>query len=328
MRALQFDQHGDPAQVLRIRELPAPEPGPGQVRVRMRLSPINPSDLLVVRGVYGRLPRLPATPGFEGVGVVEASGGGFLGWRVKGRRVAVLNADSGNWAEQVVIPARQAVPLPDDVPDEQAACFFVNPATAFLMVTQSLQVPPGAWLLQTAAGSALGKMVIRLGKHLGFRTINVVRRDDTARHLSDHGADAVINSAREDVHERVEAITEGKGVKYALDAVGGEVGSRVLSCLAPGGKLVIYGSLSFEAIHVDSRFLIFGSKKVEGFWLTDWVRAQNPLTLLRLFGKITQLMRQKVLTSDVAGVFPLEQAAEAVRQVEQPGRLGKVLFRP
>lgn len=326
-RAIQFREHGDPAQVLSVGSAPTPQPGPGQVRVRMLLSPINPSDLLVVRGIYGRLPKLPATPGFEGVGIVEQSGGGLLGWRVLGRRVAVVNTDSGNWQEQVVIPARQAIPVPDGVPDEQIACFMVNPATAYIMTARVLRVPPGEWLLQTAAGSALGKMVIKLGKHFGFRTINVVRRQEGIDQLRALGADAVIDTSRENLVERVQALTEKKGVRYALDAVGGDVGSRVVGSLAPGGRMLIYGSLSLEPIHLDPRFMIFGSKKVEGFWLTDWIRAQNPLTMLRLFRRIGLLLKQGVLTSDVAAIHPMDQIAEAVRQVDQPGRQGKVLLR-
>jgi NADPH:quinone reductase len=179
MRAIVFDRFGEPADVLQVRDVAETAPGRGQVRVRMRASPVNPSDLLVVRGQYGRLPTLPATPGFEGVGVVDAVGGGLLA-RLRGlkpgRRVAVLNGSGGNWQESVMISARSAVPVPDDLPDEQVASFFVNPATALVMTRYVLQVPTGAWLLQTAAASALGRMVIRLGRHFGFRTINVVRR--------------------------------------------------------------------------------------------------------------------------------------------------------
>src|SRR4051812_17420651 len=98
MKAIRFEQFGEPAQVLRVVGLPDPEPGPGQVLVRMIAAPINPSDLLVVRGRYGVLPSLPATPGFEGVGVVEKAGPGLFGKLLKGRRVAVLNQAGGNWA--------------------------------------------------------------------------------------------------------------------------------------------------------------------------------------------------------------------------------------
>src|SRR5436305_1511607 len=212
MKAIVFDRFGDPAEVLQVRDVPVPEPGRGQVRVRMTASPVNPSDLLVVRGQYGRLPRLPATPGFEGVGVVEAVGGGLLGRlrRLKpGKRVAVLNGTGGNWQEQVVVPVRQVVPVPADLPDEQVATFFVNPASALVMVRHVLRVPPGAWLLQTAAGSALGRMVIRLGRHYGFRTLNVVRRKEQAEELLRAGGDAAVSTNDESLEERVQAITGG-----------------------------------------------------------------------------------------------------------------------
>src|SRR5271166_2979321 len=110
MKAAVFESFGDPAEVLSVRDVPLPEPGPGQVRVRMIASPINPSDLLMVRGQYAIRPPLPATPGFEGVGVVEAARG-LLGRLRLGRRVVVLNRQAGNWQEQVVVPAREVVPV-------------------------------------------------------------------------------------------------------------------------------------------------------------------------------------------------------------------------
>ena len=157
MKAVVFDRFGEPDQVLAVRDVPIPEPGPGEVRVRMIASPVNPSDLLVVRGLYGVLPSLPSTPGFEGVGVVDKVGSGILGWMVKGKRVTVINSAGGNWAEYVVIPARQARPVASDIPDAQVASFFVNPATVLAMVRHVLKVPKGEWLLQTAAGSESGR---------------------------------------------------------------------------------------------------------------------------------------------------------------------------
>lgn len=155
MKAIVFECFGEPREVLQVRDVPAPTPTAGEVRVRMTMSPINPSDLMTVRGQYGRLPNLPATPGFEGVGVIEAVGAGWLaklrGLKT-GRRVAVLHAKGGAWQEMVVLPAKQVVPVPDDLPDEQVAAFFVNPATALIMTRRVLQVSRGGWLLQTAAG--------------------------------------------------------------------------------------------------------------------------------------------------------------------------------
>jgi len=297
------------------------------VRVRMIASPINPSDLLMVRGQYAMRPTLPATPGFEGVGVVEEAGRGLLGRLRLGRRVVVLNRKSGNWQEQVVVPARQVVPIGDDIPDEQAASFFVNPATAVAMTHYVVTIPKGEWVLQTAAGSALGRMLLKLGKWAGFRTINVVRRPEQAEELLRYGGDAAICTAHESIADRIAAITAGTGVRHGLDAVGGATGSAVAAALAPGGRLLVYGTLAGEPLAIDSRTLMVGSKRVEGFWLSNWVRGQGVLTMLRLFRQINRLLGDGTFATEVGAQFPVEEIHQAVRLAEQPGRVGKVLLR-
>jgi NADPH:quinone reductase-like Zn-dependent oxidoreductase len=241
--------------------------------------------------------------------------------------VAVLNAHGGNWQEQAVVPARQVVPVADGIPDKQAAMFFVNPASALIMTRFVLNIPAGAWLLQTAAGSALGRMVQCLGQYYGFRTINVVRRRPQAEELLAKGADAVICTADEIIEERVEAITGGKGAPFGLDAVGGATGAAVLRALAPGGRLLVYGTLSGEPLPVDPRALITGPRHVEGFWLSNWVRGQGPIALLRLFRRLNKLLAMGVLTSEIAATFPLADIHAAVQQAERGGRGGKILLR-
>jgi NADPH:quinone reductase-like Zn-dependent oxidoreductase len=332
MKAVVFDRCGDPAEVLQVRDVPEParSPGAGKVRVRMLASPINPSDLMYVGGQYGRRPPLPGRAGFEGAGVVEAVGASLLA-RVlgvrSGRRVAVINGAGGNWQEEVVIPVRHAVPVPAELTDEQAATFFVNPASALAMTRHVLRVPSGAWLLQTAAGSALGRMVIRLGKQYGFRTLNVVRRREQVEELRKAGADEVVCTADESLPERVLALTQGAGVPFAIDAVGGATGSDVVRCLGAGGRMLVYGTLSMEPLTFDPRLLIGGQKRVEGFWLSEWANAQRPLRMLRLFRQVGRLVREGVLASEVGQTFPLEQVREAARQAAAPGRHGKVLLR-
>lgn len=327
MKAAVFEQFGEPAQVLGVREVPDPEPGPGEVRVRMISSPINPSDLLVVRGRYGVLPRLPATPGFEGVGVVDKVGPGLLGRMVDGKRVAVINSRGGNWAEFAVIPARQARPIPADIPDDQAATFFVNPATVLALVRHVLRVPRGEWLLQSAAGSTLGKMIIKLGRHDGFKTLNVVRRSEAKEELSRLGGDAVISSSEGPIDEQVKRTVGGDSVRYALDPVGGETGSAVFRSLGPGGKLVVYGTLSGEPIQADPRQLISGRKVIEGFWLGHWMRDRSIPASLLLFREIASLIRQGVLDSEVGSSFRLDEIKKAASEAEAVGRGGKVLLK-
>jgi NADPH2:quinone reductase len=325
MKAVVCERWGDPEEVLEVREVPQPVPGRGQVRVRMLASPINPADLLLVRDRYGWRPSLPVTPGFEGVGVVEA-GSGLLARRVMGRRVAVLNA-GGLWQEQTVIPTIQAVPVPSELTDEQAATFFVNPATALAMIRYVLRVPRGAWLLQTAAGGVLGRMIVRLGQMEGFRTLNVVRRREQADELLRLGGTAAVATNDEPLAERVRELTGGEGVLHAVDAVGGATGSEVVRCLGRGGRLLVYGTLSDEALQVEPRTLMVGQKRIEGFWLSEWMRQQRVLTMLGLFRRIGRLMRAGVLTSEVGTSFPLTDVRAAVRQASQPGRQGKVLLR-
>jgi len=330
MKAVLFERYGEPAQVLDVRDVPLAEPGPNQVRVRMLASPINPSDLLLVQGNYGRTAPLPSTPGFEGVGVIDAVGPGFFktvrGLRI-GRRVGVLSADSGNWREGVILAARNAVPIPNDIPDDQAASFFVNPATVAVMIQRVLGVRQGEWLLQSAAASALGKMVIRLGKYQGFRTINIIRRSDQAEELRRLGADEVIVTDKENADDRIAHITKGAGVSYGLDAVGGAMGLSVLRGLGSNGRLLVYGALSGEPIPADPRWLIAGQKRIEGFWLSEWVRNQGPLAMLKLFRDIFSLMRAGVFITPVQASYPLEEIRTAVAEAEKPGRSGKILLK-
>jgi NADPH:quinone reductase-like Zn-dependent oxidoreductase len=322
-----FNHFGAPAEVLRVEDdVPAPQPNRGEVLVRMLASPINPSDLMYIAGKYGLKPHLPATPGFEGVGVVEGSGGGILGWLRNGKRVAVINDRIGNWAEYTVTKARQVVPVPDDLTDDQAATFFVNPATAIIMTREVLRVPAGAWLLQSAAGGELGKMVIRLGKKFGFRTLNVVRRREQAAELSALGADRVIVEADGPLPEQV-ARAAPEGVRHAIDPVGGTTGSAVIASLALGGRCLLYGSLSDEPVSLHPRLAIGHGLRVEGFWLGVWAKEQGILAMLRLFRQVRALMREGVLQSTFAATYPLEDARKAVEHAAAPGKGGKVLLR-
>lgn len=325
MKAIVFDRFGPPEDVLQVRDVPKPEPRRGEVLVRMLASPINPSDIMYAQGRYGLTPQLPATPGFEGVGVVEANGGGILGMLRKGKRVAVVNDRIGNWGEYTVTKARQVIPVPDDLSDEQAATFFVNPATAIAMTRKVLAVAPGEWLLQNAAASALGKMVVRLGKKYGFKTLNVVRRKEAADELKALGADEVLVESDGPIDAQVKF--RGIVVKYAIDPVGGASGSQVVAALGQGGRCLVFGSLADDVVSVSPRNLIGLGVSVEGFWLGTWAKKQSIPTLLRLFRSVKAMMRDGTLTTDIAATYPMDQIADAVRHATAAGKGGKVLLR-
>src|SRR5205807_7978630 len=116
MKSVRFDQFGEPSDVLHIVDLPKPEPGKGEVLVRMLARPINPSDLLTVRGLYGALPQLPSTPGLEGAGVIESIGPDVQGVQA-GQRVILLRTP-GTWQEYLIAKANSLIPVPDSISDE------------------------------------------------------------------------------------------------------------------------------------------------------------------------------------------------------------------
>lgn len=329
MQGVQFDRCGPATDVLVVKELPSPQPAFGEVRVRMLASPINPSDLMFIEGRYGQQPSLPAIPGFEGVGIVEASGGGVLGKLLTGKRVAVLNRNGGNWAEQVSIPAKQVVPLSPGLTLEQAATFFVNPTTAVVMMEKVLRLQRGEWLLQSAAGSALGRMIIRLGRENGFRTMNVVRRAEQVDELKSLGADEVLvfDAAADDRSQLVERVQQRTGgVRCAVDPVGGTVGSALAECLRERGKMLAFGSLTEQPISLHPRTLITNRVSVEGFWLGPWMLRQSLPSKLRLIRRVTKLIERDVLTTEVRESFALPEIQSAVAAATEQGRSGKILL--
>jgi NADPH:quinone reductase-like Zn-dependent oxidoreductase len=330
MKAVQLLDYGEPTKVLATREVPLPEPARGEVRVRMLATPINPSDLLFVRGVYAGVqpPRFPTPMGFEGVGIVEALGPQAQGPAL-GQRVHVRSNVGGTWAEYALAPSDQVFPAPDDIPDEQIACMLINPASAVVMLRHVLAVPRGEWLLQSAATSELGRMMIRLTKQDGIRTVNVVRRREAVADLQRLGADAVVVSTEGPIDEQVRRIVP-EGVRYAIDPVVGETGTQVFQSLGEDGRMLVYGSLTREPIRVgaDPRYILAGRRILEVFWLGYWLARHDYTARRELLEEIATLMRQGILVTSIGRRFPLDDIAAAVAQSETKGRRGKVLLAP
>ncbi|MGW0994715.1 zinc-dependent alcohol dehydrogenase family protein [Streptomyces sp. NPDC002520] len=330
MKAIRFAHHGEPSDVLTVEDVPLPEPGEGQVRVRMVETPVNPSDLLYVRGCYaGVEAHFPASAGFEGVGVIETLGPGVKEVS-EGQRVSVVNGPGGNWAEYAVVPAGDLFLAPDEIPDDQVASFVINPASAILMVRHVLAVPRGEWLLQSAAGSELGRMVIRLAKRDGIRTVNVVRRRESAEELERLGADVVIVSSDGPIDEQVRRLVAPEGVKYAIDPVVGETGTQIFKSLHEDGRMLVYGSLTGEPIQIgdDPRFILAGRRILEVYWLGYWLPRLSDAQRRQLDQDIIDLMHEGIVETSPGRKYSLDDIQEAVTQAEQKGRHGKVFLVP
>src|ERR1700754_264316 len=174
MRSVVADTVGEPSEVLNLQTRPIPQPSLGEVRIRVAAVPVEASDLHTIRGRYGFTPEFPTVPGIESVGVIDENGSGTDGLTV-GQRVVTIGV-TGTWQEYVIADAERVLPVPAGMSDSTAAQLLSNPLTAVILTGDQLDVRPGEWLLQTAAGSVVGQSVIQLGAHVGFKTLNVVRR--------------------------------------------------------------------------------------------------------------------------------------------------------
>jgi NADPH:quinone reductase-like Zn-dependent oxidoreductase len=277
MRALVVNRIGEPADVVGLAELPDPVPQPGEVLVRIRLAPVNESDLHVIRGRFGRQPKLPASPGMEAVGDVEALGEGVSGPEI-GTRVVLLNV-GGTWRDKVVAAADRLIAVPDEVSDDDAAQALLNPVTAWVLAMEEHRLEPGDWLVQSAAGSTVGRLVLQLARSEGFKTINLVRRQAQIAEISDLGGDVTLCTEDADWGARLALAANGAAPEKAIDCVAGRTAATLARSLAPGGRLIVYGALSthrqvdpaaFE-MPVFAPRLIYESTTIQGWFLFRWL---------------------------------------------------------
>lgn len=331
VRALVADRAGEPADVLRLERRPRPEPGEGQVLVRVLAAPVHASDLHVTRGRYGYTPEFPTVLGSESVGVVEELGPGVDIVDVGQRVITVLV--TGTWQERIVVAASQIAPVPDGLSDSTACQATTNPLTALLLL-RDIGVQPGEWLLQTAAGSTVGKLVAQLAWHRDIRTINVVRRRAAVAEIRDLGGTEVICTEDEDLAARVHEIVGHQGVRKALDCVAGQLGADVFQALAPGGELLVYGALSTHrqtdpaapTIPLFPRSVVYEAKTLRGFWLFRWVVSTPPDETRATLVEAHDLVTNKVLDIPDGQPIPLERYIDAVTLAEAPAHGTKPLL--
>jgi NADPH:quinone reductase len=325
MRAVALKAFDGRPESMSVVKKPVPRPGLDEVLVRVAAAPINPSDVLFVRGRHGRQGQMPVTPGMECSGVVVDSGG-VLGSLLMGRRVACLaSGETGSWAEYVTANVTYCVPLRGHVSDEQGATSIVIPLTAWALV-QSLKKGRHRAAAQTAAAGSLAQVVRKLAEREGIGLVNIVRRPEQVRALHAAGAEHVLNSSDAGFDAECARLFASLKVSVAFDAVAGEMTNRLLRALPRGGKVTVFGSLSDQPCQIDPDQLIFDHKEVDGFWLSDWFPTgfqggQSPLLLL-------SSVFEQGRGSSVKGAFPLEQIREAAAAAAEGLSGGKVLLVP
>jgi NADPH2:quinone reductase len=246
MKAAFYERTGPAREVLQWADLPDPQPGAGEVRVRVRWSGVNPSDVKSRAGLRSKdLPFARVIPHSDGMGVIEAVGQGVPAGRI-GERVWIWNAawgrPFGTAAEFVVLPARQAVPLPAGVPDEAGACLGIPALTALQAVRLAGGVQGQSVLVAGGAG-AVGHYAIQCARLLGAaQVLATVSSDEKAAIAREAGADLAIDYRREDVAARVREATGGAGVDRIIEVDIAANAALDAQCLKPGGVCAVYGS--------------------------------------------------------------------------------------
>lgn len=321
-QALTYSTFGKPLEVIRLEKLPVSDPRPGQVRLRLLAAPIHPSDIGIILGKYGKLPALPAVGGREGVAEVTEIGAGVESVAV-GDRV-VVPSETGSWQTAATVPAEDLIVVPKEIPLEMAAMVMVNPPTAWRLLRDA-NLGEGDWVVQNAANSAVGLHVIEMARHIGLKTLNVVRREELIEPLLKLGADQVV--LEESGYEKnVAELTGGAPVKLALNSVGGESGLRLVNALAEDGLHITFGAMTFDAVRFPTRQLIFNGLVMRGFWMDKWLRTQSKARIQIMFDKIFDLMANGIVKPSVEHVYPISNYKDALEAVARP-RLGKILFR-
>jgi trans-2-enoyl-CoA reductase len=323
INAAVYETHGNPADVLHVESRPWPTPAAGEVIVKMRAAPINPADLNQLEGKYPVRTELPATPGFEGAGIVAETDRDITNVAVGA--LVILPHNTGTWRDAVAVKADELVVVPAGIKPVHAAMLKINPMTAWRLLHDYVDLARGDWLIQNAANSAAGRAIIQIARELGYKTVNVVRRSELISELRAEGGDVVLVDSENLRHEVGDAIG-GPPIRLGLNAVGGESALRLANCLAPGSTLVTYGAMSLQPLKIPNGLLIFKDLRFRGIWINKWYDNATPAQRMEAFQHLFEMAKRGLLQTKVEKTYPLSEAKMAVAHAARGQRSGKVIF--
>jgi NADPH:quinone reductase-like Zn-dependent oxidoreductase len=324
------DKSADFKSHLQVAEIDTPFPSYGQVLVRVERAAVNPSDIGSIAGTYGSTKdaKWPRRCGFEGSGMVVASGGGPMAWYLVGKRVAcVMRGDAGMWGQYVCVPAEFCMILPDNVSYEEGCSSFVNPLTvlSFVDICEERKLKS---MVHTAALSALGKMLLSVCQRKGIELICIVRRAEQAQELTQLGARHVLVSTDKDFVSRLRSVSLELNCRIAFDAVGGELTGQLISALPPKSEVLVYGGLALESIRgVTESDLIFSGKRLSGFWLTSYLAAAGLRRAIKMRNTVRSLLKTDLKTTYRA-TYALKDVPLAISDYVNGMSSGKVAIAP
>ena len=322
MKAVLCKQYGPPESLV-VDDLPSPVPGPGEVVVSMQAASVNFPDVLIIENKYQVKPPLPFAPGSELSGIVKEVGEGVTRVKVGDRVMAFTGY--GAFAEEVKTHESRLVPMPGGMDFVTAASFILTYGTSDHALSDRGALAPGETLLVLGAAGGVGLAAVEIGKALGARVIACASSDDKLAVCREHGADATINYATEDLRERVKALTEGRGINVVYDPVGGPYTEPAFRSLAWRGRLLVVGFAAGEIPKLPLNLALLKGASVVGVFWGDFVR-REPKAFAESIRQLTQWYRDGKLKPHVAQTMPLERAAEALKLMAARQVKGKLVL--
>ena len=314
---------------MKVEERLMPVPAKGEVVVRVLASPCNPSDIAFLRVGYNIKKTTPCIPGFEAVGIIEFVGEGVSKDLID-KRVScfVQRDDSGTWSEFVISTPEACIFLKDEMPVDQAACFAVNPFTAYALFDLAKASGSKA-IIQNAASGQVGKFIRILAQREGIKVINIVRKQEQVQSLLSEGETEVLNSTDENFFKELKTKAEELEADICFDAVGGEQSGIILNAMPANSELILYGGLSGQELSgFDSLGVIFNNKVLSGFNLMDWMDELVEGEFETISSFLQDLFIEGVLKTDIQGDCTMGNVVKGIRLYIGNMSAGKILIKP
>lgn len=324
MRAVQFEQHGGP-EVLKMTELERPVPKGHQVLIEVKAVGVNYADTARREGKYVVPTPLPFVPGAEIAGAVTEVGESVTNVKPGARVVTLIG--SGGYADFALADSRNLFLVPEEMEFEQAAALPLQGLSAYHILKTMGRLEKGETVLVHAAAGGVGTLAVQLAKLFGAaKVIATASSPEKLALAGEMGANVLVNYTKERWEEKVLEATDGKGVDVALEMAGGDVFNKTLKCLAPFGRLVIYGVASGEQSRLVPSLLMAGNQSVIGFFLPQIMR--KPELIKTSMAEMLDYLAKGQLKLTIGGIYSLEQAAEVQRLLQMRQTKGKLILKP
>jgi len=324
MKAVRCKDWGPPDSLV-VAHLPDLEPGPGEVVVDVKAAGVNFPDVLTVQGKYQYKPELPFTPGNEFAGVVRAVGPGVTAY-APGQAVIGFTR-TGAFAEQALAPLESLLPVPEGMDFDTAAAITLTYGTSYHAVADRGALQAGETMLVLGAAGGVGLAAIEIGKALGARVIAAASSDDKLAVCRAHGADELINYARDDLREAIKAATAGRGPDVIYDPVGGAYSEPALRSIAWRGRHLVVGFAAGEIPRLPWNLMLLKGASVVGVFWGDFTR-KEPAAHQAAMRRLMDWMAEGKLRPLVSQRYPLERTAQALNDMAGRKVVGKVVITP